>query len=125
MTDFAAAASRIFDAYNAKDFNKLRSLVSPTIDMAHFNRNYATNSLEELLKTMEIFANQLMKNRRFEPPERVQQLGNMVIREAYWGGTAEVDIPGFGNAGETLRAKLCSVMRFDDKGILVEWKDFG
>jgi hypothetical protein len=125
MPDLSAAASRIFDAYNAKDFSKLRSLISPSIDMAHFNRNYATNSLDDLLSTMELFASQLMRDRHFEPPERVHKIGNTVIREGYWGGTPDVDIPGFGKAGEKLRARLCSVMRFDDREILVEWKDYG
>jgi hypothetical protein len=93
--------------------------------MAHFNRNYATNSVDDLLSTMELFASQLMRDRRFEPPEREHKIGSTVIREGYWGGTPDVDIPGFGKAGEKLRARLCSVMRFDDREILVEWKDYG
>lgn len=125
MPDFVAAASRVFDAYNAKDFARLRKIISPSIDMAHFNRNYATNNLDQLIETMEVFAGQLMKNRQFERAERIQQIGNVVYREGYWGGTPDVDIPGFGKAGEKLRAKLCSVMRFDNAGVLVEWKDYG
>ena len=77
------------------------------------------------MKTLELFANQLMKNRRFEAAERIQQMDNFVVREGYWGGTPDVDIPGFANAGDAFRIKLCSVMRFDENGILVEWKDYG
>jgi hypothetical protein len=125
MTDYVAASQRIVDAYNAKDFDMLRQLISPTVDMAHFNRDFATNKIDDLLAAMKVFAAELMKNRRFEKPDRVQQTGKMVVREAYWGGTPDVDIPGFGKRGEQLRAKLCSIMRFDDGGILVEWKDYG
>ena len=49
----------------------------------------------------------------------------IVVREAWYAGTAAVDLPGFGAAGEAFRLKFCSVMRFDDRGILVEWKDHG
>ena len=34
MPDHIAAATRVLDAYNAKDFAAFRELVSPSIDMA-------------------------------------------------------------------------------------------
>lgn len=52
-------------------------------------------------------------------------VGNTVIREGWYVGTPQVDLPGFGDAGEGFRLKFCSVMRFDDAGTLVEWKDYG
>ena len=51
--------------------------------------------------------------------------GNLVVREAWYAGTAAVDLPGFGTAGEAFRLRFCSVMRFDNDDILVEWKDHG
>ena len=125
MTNFVAASDRLMDAYNAKDFKTLRRLISPTIDMAHFNRNAAFTSADELIAVMEAFASSYMPSRRFEKPERVIASGSFVIREAYWGGSPTVDIPGFGKAGEAIKLRLCSVMRFDNDGILVEWKDHG
>ena len=125
MSDFVAASNRVMDAYNAKDFAALRRWLSPTIDMAHFNRNYAVNHIDDLMGAMELFAGQLMKNRKFETPERIQHFGNVVIRASYWGGTPDADIPGFAKAGEPLRIKLCSIMRFDENQILIEWKDYG
>jgi hypothetical protein len=40
MTDFAAAADRFVAAYNAKDFETMTAMVSPTLDFAHFNRDF-------------------------------------------------------------------------------------
>jgi len=125
MTDFVAASNKLIAAYNAKDFVTLRSLLAPDIDMAHFNRNYAVKRREDLLETMEAFAASYMPDRLFQPPERVMASGNFVIRESYWCGTPTVDIPGFGTTGIEVRLRLCSVMRFNDNGILVEWKDYG
>ena len=64
-------------------------------------------------------------DRHFEAPERVTLAGNVVVREAWWTGTCAVDLPGFGTAGTRVRFKFCSILRFDDGGTLVEWKDFG
>jgi len=55
--------------------------------------------------------------------ERIaQQPARIDVRDV---GTAAIDLPGFGAAGEAFRLKFCSVMRFDDDAKLVEWKDFG
>ena len=40
-------------------------------------------------------------------------------------GTAQQDLPGFAAKDEALRLRLCSVMKFDDAGILIDWKDHG
>jgi hypothetical protein len=34
-------------------------------------------------------------------------------------------LPGFADAGGTIMLKFCTVLRFDDNGIIVEWKDYG
>ncbi len=125
MTDFVAASDRLVAAYNAKDFAALREMVSPTIDMAHFNRGFAVSSADDLMAAIETFSGGLMPNSHFGTPERLQAVGNVVMREAWWGGTLTADVPGFGSAGEAIRFKLCSVHSFDENGILVEWKDYG
>ena len=125
MTDFVQASDRFIAAYNAKDFKTMRSMIAADLDMAHFNRNFAVQRADDLLPVIEAFASNYMPDRRFEKPERVTACGNLVFREGYWGGTPVVDIPGFGKAGERVNLKLCSVMRFDGNGILIEWKDHG
>lgn len=125
MTDFAECADRLIQAYNDKDFDRLREMVAPDLKMAHFNRGAAFENADDLIALMKAFGDSLMPDRRFEPAEGVHVIGNVVVREGYWGGTAQQDLPGFAGNGETLRLRLCSVMRFDDTGILVDWKDHG
>lgn len=124
-TDFAAAADRLIAAYNAKDFAAMRALVAADLDFAHFNRDFSFNNSDGLFEVLRQFASALVPDRRFLPPERVSVCGNLVVREAYYTGTAQVDLPGFAAAGGTIMLKFCSVLRFDDSGKLVEWKDYG
>lgn len=125
MADPAAAAERLIQAYNAKDFEAMEALIAPDLDFAHFNRDFKMTSRSELVDVLRAFAASYVPDRRFEAPERVIVSGNLVVREAWYAGTAAVDLPGFGTAGEGFRLRFCSVMRFDDDDILVEWKDHG
>ena len=125
MTDVAAIADRLIEAYNAKDFDGMATMIAPDLDFAHFNRNFVLVSRDALLAVLKDFASQYVPNRRFEAPDRVTVVGDIVVREAWYCGTAAVDLPGFGLTGEAFRLKFCSVMRFDANGILVEWKDHG
>jgi hypothetical protein len=125
MVDVAAAAERIIQAYNGKAFDEMEALIAPDLDFAHFNRDFVMTTRDQLLAVLRDFASTYVPNRRFEAPERVTTAGRICIREGWYGGTAAVDLPGFGAQGETFRFKFCSIMRFDDAGILVEWKDHG
>lgn len=125
MVDVAAAAERLIQAYNAKDFDVLEGLIAPDIDFAHFNRDFVLRDRQALLDVLRAFAATYVPDRHFEKPERVTVAGDIVVREAWYVGTAAVDLPGFGAAGEAFRLKFCSVMRFDSAGVLVEWKDHG
>jgi hypothetical protein len=125
MAGVAAAAERLIQAYNAKDFEVLETLIAPDLDFAHFNRDFVMISREALLDVLRGFASTYAPDRHFEAPERVTVAGDIVVREAWYAGTAAVDLPGFGAAGEAFRFKFCSVMRFNDAGLLVEWKDHG
>jgi hypothetical protein len=123
--DVAQAAERLIEAYNAKDFDALDALIAPDIDFTHFNRDFVLSDRQALLDVLRGFADSYVPDRHFEAPERVTVAGNIVVREAWYAGTAAVDLPGFGAAGEAFRLKFCSVMRFDNAGVLVEWKDHG
>ena len=125
MVEAARAAERLIQAYNAKDFVTLEAMIAPDIDFAHFNRDFVLTDRTALLDVLKGFAASYVPDRHFEEPERVTVAGDIVVREAWYVGTAAVDLPGFGNAGESFRLKFCSVMRFDEDGILVEWKDHG
>lgn len=125
MVDFTASAERLIQAYNAKDFETMEAMIAPDLDFAHFNRDFVLTSREALLDVLRQFASTYVPDRHFEPVERVTSSGDIVVREGWYAGTAAVDLPGFGAAGEAFRFKFCSVMRFDADGILVEWKDHG
>lgn len=125
MVDVAQAAERLIQAYNGKDFAALEAAIAPDIDFAHFNRDFVLTDRSALLDILRGFADTYAPDRHFEAPERVTIAGDIVMREAWYAGTAAVDLPGFGAAGEAFRFKFCSVMRFDGNGVLVEWKDYG
>jgi hypothetical protein len=125
MTDFLAAADRLVAAYNDKDWGTLEPLIAPDLDFTHFNRDFAFDNRDGLFEVLRQFADSFVPDRRFEPPIRVTAAGNVVIREGFWSGTAQVDLPGFAEAGAAIHLKFCSVLRFDEDGVLVEWKDYG
>ena len=125
MADPAAASEALIDAYNRKDFDALETLIAPDLDFAHYNRDFVLASRDALLEVLRGFASTYVPDRHFEPAERVTVSGDIVVREAWYAGTAAVDLPGFGQAGEAFRLKFCSVMRFDENDVLIEWKDHG
>lgn len=125
MIDVAEAAERLVEAYNRKDFDALEEMIAPDIDFTHYNRDFVLSDRAALLGVLRGFAETYVPDRHFEKPERVRVAGDIVVREAWYAGTAAVDLPGFGAAGEGFRLKFCSVMRFNKEGILVEWKDYG
>ena len=122
----AAAADKVIDAYNAQDFDAMESLMAEDLDFAHYNRDLAFDNRASLMDALRLFANDLLESRKFETPERVTTSGNLCVREGYWTATPKVDVDAINaKAGETIRLKFCTVMRFDDAGTLVEWKDHG
>lgn len=125
MADNLAYAEAMVAAYNAQDFARMAGQIAPTVDFAHFNRNFALSSREELLGVLRQFASDFFTERHFEPAERTIVSGDTVVRIGWYVGTCAVDLEGFGKAGESFRLKFCSVLRFDDAGVIVEWKDFG
>lgn len=125
MTDYSACAERLMQAYNDKDFDTLKAGMAPDISMAHYNRGASFNRADDLIDVIRAFAADIMPDRQFLPPERVLVCGNVVVREAYWTGTPIQDIPNFAAKGETIRFRLCSLMTFNEQGILIDWKDHG
>ncbi|HEX4108341.1 MAG TPA: nuclear transport factor 2 family protein [Solirubrobacteraceae bacterium] len=123
--DFASVADTLVAAYNEKDWDTLEPMIAPDLDFTHFNRNFAFEDRDGLMAIVKQFAAEFVPDRAFQPPERVTSAGNVVIRESYYTGTAQVELPGFAAQGEQINMKLCSVLRFNDDGVLVEWKDYG
>ena len=125
MADNLANAQAMIAAYNAQDFTAMEAMIAPDVDFAHFNRDFVLTSRDALLDVLRQFARDCFVERRFEPADRMFGSGDMVAREGWYAGTCAIDLPGFGKAGESFRLKFCTVLRFDDNGIIVEWKDHG
>ena len=125
MADNLACAEAMIASYNAKDFAAMEGQIAADVDFAHFNRNFILTSRDDLLGVLRQFASDCIPDRRFEPAERIFAAGDTVVRIGWYVGTCAIDLDGFGKAGEAFRLKFCSVLRFDDAGIIVEWKDFG
>jgi len=125
MASPAELSEQLVTAYNNQDFGAMAAMMAPDIDFNHFNRDFAMNDRDQLIDTLRTFAAQYFTERHFEAAEKVLTDGDTAVRVAWYTGVPKVDLPGFGDAGERFRLKLCSVMRFNDAGVLVEWKDFG
>jgi predicted ester cyclase len=123
--DLVARSDAFIEAYNCKDFAAMEAMMAPNLDFAHFNRDFALASCAELLAILRQFATDLIPDRHFEPAKRVIEGDGYVIREAFYTGTPLVELTGFGPVGKVFRLKFCSVMRWNEDGILVEWKDYG
>jgi ketosteroid isomerase-like protein len=125
MTDFATAAERLIAAYNAKDFEAMTKMVAPDLNFCHNNRNFAFDNWAGLREVLQQFATALVPDRKFLPHMRLTASGNLIIREGFWTGTAQVDLPGFAQAGGTIMLKFCTILRFNGDGRVAEWTDYG
>jgi hypothetical protein len=125
MVDFASAADRIVEAFNDKDFERLRGLMAPKLKFRHFNRDFEIDDRDEFIDLLIHFAKNIMPVRRLETPDRVTISGNMVVREGWYCGQAAGDFEGWSVAGQEMRHKTASFYLFDDDGLLLEWVDYG
>ena len=125
MADLGDLSNRLVAAYNTKDFKQLAAMIAADIDFAHYNRDFVLHSRDALIEVLSGFATTYVPDRHFEDADVLHVVGDTVIRQAWYVGTAAVDLPGFGKAGEAFRLKFCRFMRFGPDGLLVEWKDFG
>lgn len=124
MSECAELAERFFEAYNRQDFDLVESMIEPELDFGHFNRGFTVTKRSELVDGLRYFAANVAPDRRFTF-ERSTAAGNVVVREAWWEGTSRTPLPGIVDPAGPFRLRLCSVLRFNDAGRIVEWKDHG
>ena len=113
----------VVDAWNRLDFDTLRELVHPDVTVVHRNRGVGATGRDAMFETIEAMSG-AFPDRSIGETTRWAVSGATVFRETTWQGTAAVDVPGFGAAGEACRLDVLSLMTFDD-GRLVEWCDYG
>jgi len=123
--DLLANTEAFVKAYNDLDYDAYERLLAPDLKFFHHNQGHAFTKREDLVAMVRTFAEEYLPDRRLGDAIRVTAIGNVVYREQVWTGTAAVDIPGFGKKGEKLLLQLCTVLIFDDNGIIVEYHDYG
>jgi hypothetical protein len=126
-TRLAPIMDAMIAAYNAKRFDELREILAPKFYFRHHNRNFELRDRDSFIATLRQFASEFVPDRKFGPPLRTVEAGNVVVREHQWGGNVRnvrVDIPGMARAGEFLELDLCTVCIFNGDRI-AEYHDYG
>ena len=117
MADLIAVVDGITTAYNAKDWARLESAFAPDLVFVHNNRNVSTKSAAEFLALLRKSAEEMIPERHYRPTERINQIGDIVVREGIWAAEAAPDSQRV--------MKLCTVLKFNADGKLTEWTDYG
>lgn len=119
-----ALVDKYVTAYNEADFDTLTAMTADSVQLIHRNRGVNIDNRADMLASFRQFG-ELLPDREYHDRRSVVQLDSttVVVRHA-WRGTASVDIPGFGSAGELVGFDLASFMTFRD-GQIVEWEDYG
>ena len=116
-------ANRWIAAYNAKDFETLRSLMTDDIHVEHHNRGFALDGPGAVLEVMTRFA-EIVPDRRFHSTRRQFSDGQRVVTELTWEATPIADVEGFANAGEKIRLELACIWTIR-AGQIAEYHDYG
>ena len=119
-----ALAAEFVQAYNNKDFARLREMISPNFYFQHHNREFEIKDPDEFVALLTQFASELLPERSYGKPNRITSTGNTVVVEHPWSGTPTADVPGMGNAGEKISLDLCTVMIFEDN-LVAQYHDYG
>jgi steroid delta-isomerase-like uncharacterized protein len=123
MADPINIAKRWIEAYNAKDFATLATLMDKDIRVEHHNRGALVNGAENLLAMMREFST-LLPDRRFHSVRRQFASGDTVVTELTWEGTPNADIEGFAKNGETVKLELACLWTVRD-GRVADYHDYG
>jgi limonene-1,2-epoxide hydrolase len=121
--DPISVANRWIEAYNAKDYETLETLMSDELHMVHHNRGVDLRGPEAALGIMRQF-DDMLSTKRFHSTRRQFTDGKRVVTEQTWEATATVDIPDFVGKDETIALELCCVWTVED-GRVVEYDDYG
>lgn len=117
-------ALAVVAAWNAEDYDALSELIHERVVAIHQNRGVGAEGRDKMFATIEEMS-KAFPDRSITETKRWAVSGRTVFRETTWQGTAAVDVPGFGKAGEHSSINVLSLMTFDEDGKLVEWCDYG
>jgi steroid delta-isomerase-like uncharacterized protein len=123
MTIPIDVANRWIAAYNAKDFETLKSLMTDDIHVEHHNRGFVLEGSDAMLEVMTRFA-EMVPDRRFHSMRRQFSDGQRVVTELIWEATPIADVEGFAKKGEKIRLDLACIWTIR-AGRIAEYHDYG
>jgi ketosteroid isomerase-like protein len=114
------------EVYNAQDFDACASMVAEDLHFVHHNRGIEVHGRTEFVEgILRNWRDAYVPDRKLEPAVRMAVNGNVVFREQMWTATAKVDVPGFADAGQPIRHDFCTVLVFNDDGLICEYNEYG
>lgn len=126
-TDFAQrslveVADRYVSAYNDGDLNLLGALLSDDIRFWRHNQDFCLQGRDAVAQFFgEILAG--FPNRQITDRRGIYTIGDQVIIEHTWTGTAALDVPGHADKGTTVRLEAATFLRIRD-GLITEYHDY-
>ena len=123
MNDPISVANRWIAAYNAKDFDALRAMMTSDIHIEHHNRGVALDGADAMVAIMTQFEG-LLPDRRFHSVRRQFAAGEQVVTELTWEATPTSDIEGFAKKGEIIKLELACVWTVRN-GQIADYHDYG
>jgi steroid delta-isomerase-like uncharacterized protein len=123
MTTPLDVANRWIAAYNAKDFETLKSLMTDDIHVEHHNRGFVLDGPSAMLEVVTRFA-EMVPDRRFHSMRRQFSDGERVVTEVIWEATPIADVKGFAKKGEKIRLDLACIWTIR-AGRIAEYHDYG
>ncbi|MEV0494679.1 nuclear transport factor 2 family protein [Streptomyces atratus] len=121
--DKLAVVDRLVAAFNGPDYDELSRILADDIVFSHKNKGMEGTGKEQLLSNIRMMYD-AFPGRTISATQRYAIQGDVVFREATWGGTAAVDVPGFAKAGEAAHLDTMTVFVIRG-GRIHEWSDFG
>jgi steroid delta-isomerase-like uncharacterized protein len=122
-TDPIDVANRWIAAYNAKDFETLRSLMTDDIHVEHHNRGFVLDGPDAVLEVITRFAG-MVPDRRLHSTRRQFSDGQRVVTELTWEATPIADVEGFAKKGEKISLELACIWTIR-AGQIAEYHDYG
>ena len=122
-SDKLAVVEQLIKAFNDLDMDMLSKICADDIVFSHKNKGMEGHGKDHLLSNIKMMS-ESFPGRTIGATKRYAVNGDVVIREAYWTGTASTDVEGFAKAGETAYLDTATLLVIRD-GKIHEWSDFG
>ena len=116
-----AVAKAWIDAYNEKDFDRLREVFADDIELTDLGMGISVTGGETLVEAMRAVAEERIPDRH-NTPERIVVEGDVAIIQGRWRGVPLVETWGK-PAGSVLQHRYCSVLEIEN-GKIKKFTDY-